>query len=79
MYGIQKQPESTGIIALMKDEKFNLVPENLRRIGRRKTYQETPEHMSLKDRRPVRDEMKDKLIKAQHKEKIVSAAEIPGE
>jgi lysine 2,3-aminomutase len=52
----------------MKDEKFNLVPENLRRIGRRKIYQETPEHASLKDRRPKRDEMKDKLMKAQQKE-----------
>ncbi|MNR57381.1 L-lysine 2,3-aminomutase [compost metagenome] len=59
----------------MKDEKFNLVPENLRRIGRRKLYQETPEHMSLKDRRSVRDEMKDKLLKAQTKEKKASAPE----
>ncbi|MDK8179777.1 lysine 2,3-aminomutase [Paenibacillus sp. UMB4589-SE434] len=62
IYELGKAPESTGIIALMKDEKFNLVPENLRRIGRRQTYQESPEHMSLKDKRQKRDEMKQKLI-----------------
>lgn len=75
IYGVEKQPESTGIIALMKDEKFNLVPENLRRIGRRKAYSEAPEHASLKDRRTKRDEMKDKLMKAQQKDSKSDAAE----
>ncbi|TVX99018.1 lysine 2,3-aminomutase [Paenibacillus cremeus] len=64
IYGIEKQPESTGVIALMKDERFNLVPENLRRMGRRKIYQESAEHASLKDRRGKRDEMKQKLMQA---------------
>jgi lysine 2,3-aminomutase len=67
IYGVEKLPESTGIIALMKDEKFNLVPENLRRIGRRKQYEVTPEHTSLKDRRQKRDEMKLKMMKAAQK------------
>ncbi len=64
IYGLSKPAESTGVIALLKDEKFNLVPENLRRIGRRKLYEESPEHASLKDRRQKRDEMKQKLMKA---------------
>ncbi|HTG67647.1 MAG TPA: lysine 2,3-aminomutase [Candidatus Udaeobacter sp.] len=67
IYGLSKPAESTGVIALMKDEKFNLVPENLRRIGRRKLYEESPEHASLKDRRQKRDEMKQKLMKAEDK------------
>ncbi len=75
IYGIQQAPASTGIIALMKDEKFNLVPENLHRIGRRKSYEEASEHTSLKDRRQKRDEMKEKLIKAVKQKEDASGAE----
>ncbi len=75
IYGIQQVPASTGIIALMKDEKFNLVPENLHRIGRRKSYEEASEHTSLKDRRQKRDEMKEKLIKAVKQKEDASGAE----
>jgi lysine 2,3-aminomutase len=75
IYGIEKEPESTGIIALIKDEKFNLVPENLRRIGRRESYEAAPEHTSLKDRRQKRDEMKEKLAKAVRQKEIPPASE----
>ncbi|UHA73642.1 lysine 2,3-aminomutase [Paenibacillus sp. 481] len=69
IYGITEHAEHTGIIALMKDERFNLVPENLRRIGKRQTYESSQAHATLKDRRPKRDEMKQKLMQAkQNKE-----------
>lgn len=68
IYNIGQHPESTGIIALMKDEKFNLVPENLRRIGRRMKFQESPEHESLKNRRGQRDMLKQKMMKSGQKD-----------
>ncbi|WP_371264763.1 hypothetical protein [Paenibacillus sp. BC26] len=68
IYGIEKQPPSTGIISLIKDENFNLVPENLRRIGRRKLYEQAADHHSLKDKREKRDEMKQKLMRARQQD-----------
>lgn len=66
IYGPAKT-NTAGIAALMKDEKFNLVPEGLKRITRRHNYEVQEEHKSLKDRRGQRDEMKAKLIKSQEK------------
>jgi len=67
VYNIEKQPESVGIAALMKDEQFTLIPEGLKRLNKRKNYQTAEEHSSLKDRREQRDQMKEKLMKAQEK------------
>ena len=67
VYGTEERKEAVGIAALMTDEKFNLVPEGLRRLDKRKAYESTEEHASLKDRRDKRDEMKEKLMKAQEK------------
>ncbi|WP_062232555.1 lysine 2,3-aminomutase [Fictibacillus sp. FJAT-27399] len=61
--GITEQPAAIGITALMKDEKFNIVPEGLNRFDRRKTYETNPEHATLKDKREKRDEMKEKKFK----------------
>jgi lysine 2,3-aminomutase len=63
-YGMTEEKESVGITAIMRDEKFNLVPEGLRRMYKRKQYEQAEEHASLKDRRDKRDEMKAKLAKA---------------
>ncbi|WP_081413388.1 lysine 2,3-aminomutase [Aneurinibacillus terranovensis] len=69
VYGMKKQEETVGIAAIMRDEKFNLVPENLRRMNKRKNYQNAEDHTSLKDHRTKRDEMKAKLMKAKNEEK----------
>lgn len=58
---ITEQPAAIGITALIKDEKFNIVPEGLNRFDRRKTYETNPEHATLKDKRGKRDEMKEKI------------------
>ncbi|WP_442604318.1 lysine 2,3-aminomutase [Paenibacillus sp. KN14-4R] len=77
VYEVQQQAESIGIAALMKDEQFTLVPEGLRRINKRKNYEHTETHSSLKDFREKRDAMKIKLIQA--KEKKEASGGIEGE
>ncbi|WP_372662135.1 lysine 2,3-aminomutase [Cohnella sp.] len=69
VYGLQGEPQTVGIAALMKDQQFNLVPQGLRRLDKRSNYAASEDHSSLKDRRDKRDEMKEKLIRAQE-EKI---------
>ncbi|WML25919.1 lysine 2,3-aminomutase [Neobacillus sp. OS1-33] len=54
----------TGIAGIMNDQHFNLVPEGLTRLNRRKDYNQDPEHTTLKDKRSKRDELKDKKFKA---------------
>jgi lysine 2,3-aminomutase len=53
-----------GIAGIMNDYQFNLVPEGLTRLNRRKEYNEDPAHASLKDKRGKRDELKEKKFKA---------------
>lgn len=47
----------------MSDKKFNLVPDDLQRMNRRKDYEDNETHASLKDKRDKRDQLKDKNIK----------------
>jgi lysine 2,3-aminomutase len=47
----EKYQSNVGIAAVKNDSKFNLVPEDLNRLNRRKKYQENPTHASLKDKR----------------------------
>ena len=47
----------------MSDKKFNLVPDDLQRMNRRKDYEDNDTHASLKDKRDKRDQLKDKNIK----------------
>lgn len=63
---------SIGISGLMNDAQFNLVPEGLGRVKRRKTYESDSAHESLKDKREKRDELKDKKFKAQLKKDVKS-------
>lgn len=74
VYGTADRKEAVGISALMTDEKFNLVPEGLRRLDKRKAYENTDEHASLKDRRDKRDEMKEKLRLAQEKKNAMAVS-----
>ncbi|MCQ6267193.1 lysine 2,3-aminomutase [Fictibacillus sp. WQ 8-8] len=70
--GITEQPAAIGITALMKDEKFNIVPEGLNRFDRRKTYETNPAHATLKDKREKRDEMKEKKFKHELKKETAT-------
>lgn len=54
----------SGISGIMNDQHFNLVPEGLTRLNRRKGYNQDPAHSSLKDKRSKRDELKEKKFKA---------------
>jgi lysine 2,3-aminomutase len=67
---IDEKKSVIGIAGLMNDEKFNLVPEGLSRLHRRKQYESDPTHTSLKDKREKRDALKEKKYQAQMK-KIV--------
>ncbi len=68
IYPEMKAKESDiGILGLMHDKQFNLVPDNLKRINRRKEYEQNPTHSSLKDKREKRDELKNKKFEAQMK------------
>ncbi|MBU9720050.1 MULTISPECIES: lysine 2,3-aminomutase [Bacillaceae] len=62
-YYEKESEKRAGVSALMNDEKFNLVPENLNRLERRKNYQEDLNHQSLKDMRGKRDKMKERKWK----------------
>lgn len=57
--------KSEGILSIMDDSKFNLVPDGLKRLNKRETYKENPEHDSLKNKRDKRDELKEKKFQAQ--------------
>jgi lysine 2,3-aminomutase len=57
--------KSEGILSIMDDSKFNLVPAGLKRLNKRETYKENPEHDSLKNKRDKRDELKEKKFLAQ--------------
>jgi lysine 2,3-aminomutase len=61
----EKYKSNVGISAVMNDSKFNLVPEDLKRLDRRNMYQENPNHSSLKDKREKRDELKEKKFISQ--------------
>lgn len=61
----EKYKSNVGIAGVMNDQKFNLVPEGLKRLDRREKYQEDPTHSSLKDKRDKRDEMKEKKFKVE--------------
>lgn len=65
VYGVKDEGNRIGVSALLNDEKFSLVPEGLRRLDKRKKYNDSQDHATLKDRREKRDAMKDKLMKAQ--------------
>ncbi|QOY34952.1 lysine 2,3-aminomutase [Anaerobacillus isosaccharinicus] len=67
IYGITEKEKAVGVAALLNDDKFNLVPEGLRRKEKREQYNSSTEHSSLKERREKRDQMKEKLIKSQEK------------
>lgn len=54
----------------MNDSKFNLIPEELNRLNRRKKYQEDLSHSSLKDKREKRDELKEKKFQAQQNKAV---------
>ncbi|MBD1379049.1 hypothetical protein IC621_02295 [Bacillus sp. IB182487] len=54
-----------GISGLYTDSHFNLVPEGISRISKRKNYEVDPAHTSLKDKREKRDELKEKKYQAQ--------------
>jgi lysine 2,3-aminomutase len=59
-----EKKSTTGIAALANESKFNIVPEDLQRIERRRAYETNPDHKSLKDFRQKRDEMKEKKFEA---------------
>jgi lysine 2,3-aminomutase len=60
---MEKKQSRVGIAGLMKDEVFNLVPDGLQRLNRRKTYESDANHASIKQKREKRDELKEKNIK----------------
>lgn len=62
-YYQKKEDKRIGVSALMNDEKFNLVPEDLKRLDRRKKYEDDTSHQSLKNMRGKRDLMKERKWK----------------
>ena len=64
---MDEKQSKAGIAGLMNDHHFNLVPEGLTRLHRRKEYQQNPEHQTLKNKREKRDELKEKKFQAQMK------------
>lgn len=66
----------SNVAAVMNESKFNLIPEDLNRLNRRKKYQEDSTHSSLKDKREKRDELKEKKFLAQQN-KSVDSQEVP--
>ncbi|GAE24922.1 lysine 2,3-aminomutase [Halalkalibacter wakoensis JCM 9140] len=63
----QEKQSNTGISSLLNDEKNNLVPHSLDRYIRRSSFQEKVGHITLKDKRVKRDELKEKKYQAEMK------------
>jgi lysine 2,3-aminomutase len=61
----KKKESNIGIAGLLNDKTANLVPEGLERIDRRKEYEANPDHASLKDKRQIRDQLKEKKYQSQ--------------
>ena len=61
----EEKRSDIGVAGLMSDKKFNLVPDDLQRMNRRKDYEVNETHASLKDKRDKRDQLKDKKYQAQ--------------
>lgn len=72
VYG-EKEEKSIGISALLNDDKFNLIPEGLRRLEKRNNYLANENYSSLKNQRAKRDQMKEKLLNAQEKKRNQSS------
>lgn len=62
-YYEKKQDKRVGISALMNDDESHLVPEGLKRLDRRKTYEQDESHQTLKNQREKRDMMKERKWK----------------
>jgi lysine 2,3-aminomutase len=54
---VDQMKSVAGIAGLLNDEQFNLVPEGINRLKRRKEYNQNPDQSSLKDKREKRDEV----------------------
>ncbi|OIJ15743.1 lysine 2,3-aminomutase [Anaerobacillus arseniciselenatis] len=63
-YNIQEEETTTGVHALMKEQKSTLVPNGTQRINKRKNYETDNSHASLKDKRQKRDLLKEKKWKS---------------
>jgi lysine 2,3-aminomutase len=73
---MEEKRSNVGISSIMNDSQFNLVPEGLARLNRREQYAHDPGHMSLKDKREKRDELKEKKFKVQS-EKTTQQPNLP--
>lgn len=62
---MEEKKSLAGIAGIMNDQHFNLVPEEVSRLNRRKHYAEDPTHTTLKNKREKRDELKEKKFQAQ--------------
>ena len=61
---LDDKQSNAGIAGIINEQQFNIIPEGLQRIQRRKDYESDPSHQSLKDLREKRDEMKERKYKA---------------
>jgi lysine 2,3-aminomutase len=61
---LDEKKSTAGIAGIANESNFNIVPEGLQRIQRRRTYNADPTHKSLKDLREKRDELKEKKYQA---------------
>lgn len=62
-----EKQSNISISGLMNDVKPSLVPEGLQRLVRRKQHESNLGHVSLKNKRQKRDQLKEKKFQAQMK------------
>ena len=66
-YPAEKGPkDSTGVWELLSDKRTSMIPQSLERMGRREKYDSNPAHSSLKDKRELREKLKEKKYKLLH-------------
>lgn len=71
----EEKQSNIGIAGLVTDQHFNLIPEGLQRITKRKQYESDPGHASLKDKRERRDELKEKKFLFQQQKELNNGQE----
>lgn len=69
VYGPYEKTGTGGILGLLQDEQFNLVPRNLPRYNKRQAYEGNPQYSSLKSKREKRDELREKKFQSQQSKK----------
>ncbi|WP_413381069.1 lysine 2,3-aminomutase [Alkalihalobacillus sp. 1P02AB] len=63
----EQEQKKSGVLELLSDQKTSMTPDSLERMQRRERFVTDPNHSSLKDKRDLREKLKEKKYQAEQK------------